>query len=113
MRSLGQKGVAAIEGIGRQAMGFLSEVGLVAQFFVRIVTAMVRPPYRPRLLLQQAEFVGVGSMFIIVLTGVFTGDAELHRGCAGRCGTGPIRGCAGTASRDVDGRCVHPARARA
>ena len=33
----------------------------------------LRPPYRFRLLLLQCEFVGVGSLFIVLLTGVFTG----------------------------------------
>jgi phospholipid/cholesterol/gamma-HCH transport system permease protein len=34
---------------------------------------MVRPPYRFRLLFQAMEFVGVGSLFIVLLTGLFTG----------------------------------------
>jgi len=33
----------------------------------------VRPPYRFRLLFQAMEFVGVGSLFIVLLTGLFTG----------------------------------------
>lgn len=34
---------------------------------------MVRPPYRWRLLLRQMEFIGAGSLFIVLLTGLFTG----------------------------------------
>ncbi len=32
-----------------------------------------RPPYRLGLLVQQMDFIGVGSLFIIILTGTFTG----------------------------------------
>ncbi|RME06918.1 MAG: ABC transporter permease, partial [Deltaproteobacteria bacterium] len=34
---------------------------------------MLRPPWRWRLLFKQMEFVGVKSIFIVVLTGTFTG----------------------------------------
>ncbi len=34
---------------------------------------LVRPPFRWRLFFQQMEFIGAGSMFIVVLTGIFTG----------------------------------------
>ncbi len=34
---------------------------------------LVRPPFRGRLFLQQMEFIGAGSMFIVLLTGMFTG----------------------------------------
>lgn len=33
----------------------------------------LRPPYRIGLLLAQADFIGVGSLFIVLLTGLFTG----------------------------------------
>jgi len=59
--------------LGNLVMAGFSEIGLVAQFFARICIAATRPRYRPRLILEQMEFVGVGSMFIILLTGIFTG----------------------------------------
>jgi phospholipid/cholesterol/gamma-HCH transport system permease protein len=62
-----------IQGIGEAVLSFFTETGLMAGFFMRAVTAALRPPYRIRLILQQAEFVGVGSLFIVVLTGTFTG----------------------------------------
>jgi phospholipid/cholesterol/gamma-HCH transport system permease protein len=34
---------------------------------------MFRPPFRWRIYLQQLEFVGVGSLVIVLLTGAFTG----------------------------------------
>ncbi|MBI5511286.1 MAG: ABC transporter permease [Deltaproteobacteria bacterium] len=63
----------ALEFAGQATLDFFTEVGLVTQFMARILSASVRPPYRVKLLLQQAEFVGVGSVFIILLTGFFTG----------------------------------------
>ena len=62
-----------LESVGNVALAFFTEVGLVTAFFGRILTTMVRPPYRFKLLFLQAEFVGVGSIFIILLTGIFTG----------------------------------------
>ena len=59
--------------IGAGAMRLLAEVGLVCQFFATAVAVAFKPPFRLTLLLQQAEFVGVGSLFIIMLTGSFTG----------------------------------------
>ena len=33
----------------------------------------IRPPYRPGLILQQMDFIGVGSLSIIILVSLFTG----------------------------------------
>jgi ABC-type transporter Mla maintaining outer membrane lipid asymmetry permease subunit MlaE len=52
----------ALDGIGRFLM-------LTAQS----VTWVFRPPYRVTQLLAAAEFIGVQSMFIVALTGVFSG----------------------------------------
>ena len=48
-------------------------LGNVLIFFFATLKQGVKPPYRVRLIFQQLEFVGVGSLFIILLTGVFTG----------------------------------------
>jgi len=37
------------------------------------LAALFRRPWRMRLFLDQMEFVGVGSLFIVTLTGSFTG----------------------------------------
>ncbi|MGB0647052.1 MAG: MlaE family ABC transporter permease [Bradymonadia bacterium] len=60
--SIGRQTIAAFEGVGR-ASTLLFETCLWA----------IRPPYRFRQLLNAMEFVGVGSLFIVILTGVFTG----------------------------------------
>jgi phospholipid/cholesterol/gamma-HCH transport system permease protein len=51
----------------------LGETGAMAQFLVQALRALGRRPFRGRLILAQAEFVGVGSLFIVLLTGIFTG----------------------------------------
>lgn len=55
------------------ALKGFEELGRILQFGVRVARTTVRPPYRLGLVLQQCEFVGVGSLFIILLTGTFTG----------------------------------------
>ena len=62
-----------VEGIGKGATNLVEETGAIAQFLGRALMAGLKPPFRFRLILQQMEFVGVGSMFIVLLTGTFTG----------------------------------------
>ena len=62
-----------VEMLGQGTMSTISEVGAGAQFFARVVVSGLRPPLRIGLFLQQAEFVGFGSLFIVILTGCFTG----------------------------------------
>lgn len=63
----------AVSSLGHGFTGHIEAIGqffiLLGQFFI----ATFRPPYRWKLLLQQMEFVGFGSLFIIILTGFFTG----------------------------------------
>ena len=54
-------------------MALLSQFGASTIFASRCFWAACRPPYRLSLILQQAEFVGFGSLFIVSLTGLFTG----------------------------------------
>lgn len=61
------------EYIGSGVLGTVMEVGAMAQFLFQVIRASVRPPYRIALTMQQAEFVGFGSLFIVMLTGLFTG----------------------------------------
>ena len=42
-------------------------------FLLRALKGIGQKPYRFGLWLQQAEFIGFGSLFIVILTGVFTG----------------------------------------
>lgn len=55
-------GVRAITGFG-SALMLLGET----------VVWLFRPPFRVHLFFQQMEFIGAGSLFIVLLTGLFTG----------------------------------------
>jgi phospholipid/cholesterol/gamma-HCH transport system permease protein len=58
-------------------MGYLKTVVWEVQGFflltLRTVAAMVRPPFYYREFITQLDKIGVGSLFIVVLTGLFTG----------------------------------------
>lgn len=62
-----------IETIGRALIRFVEEFGLVMFLFLATLVWMLRPPVRIRAVFQQMEFVGVNSLLVVVLTGVFTG----------------------------------------
>jgi phospholipid/cholesterol/gamma-HCH transport system permease protein len=64
---------APFEGIGRLLFTFVEQVGGAVLLALEAAMWMIRPPYRVTLFFQQLEFVGVGSIFIILLTGTFTG----------------------------------------
>ncbi len=63
----------AIEGIGRYAIGVIEELGRMVTLFVQTVIWTFRPPYRVRVIFQNFESVGVGSLPIVLLTGLFAG----------------------------------------
>jgi phospholipid/cholesterol/gamma-HCH transport system permease protein len=74
------KGREALNAIvGGVALAFkpvVSFVAVVGEHFVMLSQAvfwMVRPPYRVRLVMEAAEFIGIGSLPIITLVGAFTG----------------------------------------
>ena len=49
------------------------DFGRMLFFAVEIFAWMFRPPFRPELILQQMAFIGVGSVFIVGVTGTFSG----------------------------------------
>lgn len=62
-----------IEAIGQWVLNAIDGVGRASLLVFETLVWTIRPPYRVRLLFQAMEFVGVGSLFIVLLTGVFTG----------------------------------------
>src|SRR5690606_13820184 len=62
VESLGKVVTDAVEGVGRFAI-----------LFGETLYWAIRPPYRIRQLFLAMEFVGFGSLFIVMLTGFFTG----------------------------------------
>lgn len=54
-------------------VGLLGEIGATSRLLFDTVFWGVRPPYRLRLFVEAMEFVGVQSLFIVGLTGLFIG----------------------------------------
>ena len=59
--------------IGRSVIEVLRGLGKISIFAARFFYWMGRPPYRIRLVFAQLFFIGNKSVFIIVLSGSFTG----------------------------------------
>lgn len=57
----------------RPVINVLAEVGLTARLLGQTLFWGVRPPYRIHLFVASMEFVGVQSVFIVGLTGLFIG----------------------------------------
>lgn len=54
-------------------LSFFAELGIMGRLTYETIMWGVRPPYRFRLLIESAEFIGVQSIFIVGLTGMFVG----------------------------------------
>src|SRR5919198_3897498 len=65
--------VEGVENVGRIVMGTVADLGGLSVLAWQIIRWAVRPPFRLANLFAQLDFVGVGSMFIVTLTGTFTG----------------------------------------
>jgi phospholipid/cholesterol/gamma-HCH transport system permease protein len=66
----GMKGKTEITG---WALGVLREIGEFILTSAETIVSCFRPPFRGMLIIQQMEFIGVGSLFIVLLTGMFAG----------------------------------------
>jgi len=64
---------AWVESLGAVSIAGVESVGRASQFLIETLIWCLRPPYRVKITLSAMEFVGVGSLFIVVLTGFFTG----------------------------------------
>ena len=62
-----------IEGVGATVIRVVERFGSFAEVAGRGTWSLFTPPYRPRLVLQQLEFVGVQSLSIVLISGFFTG----------------------------------------
>ena len=54
-------------------LGFMAEFGGHIRMMLDAFTWLFRPPFRTKLFLEQMEFIGVGSLPIILLVGAFSG----------------------------------------
>ncbi len=58
---------------GRLTISFLEEAGEIILLLIQTFLWMLRPPFRLRQVFKQMEFVGVKSLNVVLLTGLFTG----------------------------------------
>jgi phospholipid/cholesterol/gamma-HCH transport system permease protein len=65
--------MTVIELLGAWIVGTVEETGSFVNFSLRSFASLWVPPYRLRHALKQAYFVGVQSLAIVVITGLFTG----------------------------------------
>ena len=73
----------AIDRFGRAVLDNIEEMGKILILFLSVLMWMVRPPLKLRLIFKQMEFVGVKSIFVVVLTGTFTGMVMALQGYYG------------------------------
>ena len=65
--------IRVLEYTGRPFIYIFEELGRILTFLIDAITWMVRPPFRLRLVFKQMESVGVQSIFVVLITAVFTG----------------------------------------
>ena len=63
----------AVDALWNLPLRFLNGFGEMMMLLFRSCLWAVRPPYRASLVLQQADFIGVGSLGIVALVAIFTG----------------------------------------
>lgn len=61
------------EAIGRRVFGGVEQVGDAVVLLGLSIAWLARPPFRVRQFIGALSFVGVGSLFIVTLTGLFAG----------------------------------------
>ena len=69
--------------IGRNTIEIIREMGRISILLIEAFFWMVLPPYRFKAVIKQMEFVGVKSIYVVVLTGIFAGGVlalQSHHG---------------------------------
>jgi len=74
---------AGIDRFGKAILENIEVLGKILLLFLSVLMWMVRPPLKLRLIFKQMEFVGVKSIFVVVLTGTFTGMVMALQGYYG------------------------------
>jgi phospholipid/cholesterol/gamma-HCH transport system permease protein len=73
----------ALDRLGRAVLANVEEMGKILLLFLSVLAWMFRPPLKLRNIFKQMEFVGVKSIFVVVLTGTFTGMVMALQGYHG------------------------------
>ncbi len=58
---------------GMMVYDFIAEMGKMFLFFLEVLKWTFIPPFKFKNLIKQMEFIGVNSLFVVILTGVFSG----------------------------------------
>ena len=74
---------ALLDRLGRAVLENVEEMGKIFLLFISVLAWMFRPPLKLRNIFKQMEFVGVKSIFVVVLTGTFTGMVMALQGYHG------------------------------
>jgi phospholipid/cholesterol/gamma-HCH transport system permease protein len=74
---------SALDRLGRAVLAWVEEIGKILLLFISVLSWMFRPPLKLRSIFKQMEFVGVKSIFVVVLTGTFTGMVMALQGYHG------------------------------
>lgn len=61
------------EAIGSITLNLFNGTGRLFLFLVEAIKFTITPPYRPKLIFKQIEFIGIKSILVVMLTGTFTG----------------------------------------
>lgn len=61
------------ETIGKRTLQAIDHMGKMAIFLTGTIASLPFPPYQVRRIVKQVHFIGVKSLFVIVLTAAFTG----------------------------------------
>ncbi len=73
----------AVDSLGRSVLQYVEEMGKVLLLFISVLSWIITPPLKLRNIFKQMEFVGVKSIFVVVLTGTFTGMVMALQGYHG------------------------------
>lgn len=69
----------AVERFGVRLIAVVENLGGLAELLIDVLRWAVRRPFRVHNIFAQLDFVGVGSVFIVGLTGVFSGMVFAHQ----------------------------------
>ncbi len=73
-----------IEKLGGEILDVVESIGRIALFFISGVTRIFVRPFQADKIIDHTWFIGVKSLFVIILTGTFTGMVQIgHHGDTG------------------------------